>query len=494
MAQKRKSVRCLILNNGKSVLLAVLASLMFLSPLVAAADVAMSITPSQAEGYSGSVTKYLVTVKNLQNKADRFLLSYSGTYSSWATLEKSSVVVPAGGEETVTLSINAPVGVNPSVYRYVVRAESFDNPSVSAGAEFFFTILFKYPMVIKEFRLDSAIYNPGADVNAVIKVANLAVTDLEGFSLDITITDPVNGQQGMTLPIGLRGLEEKVVQKTIQLDKQAVAGVYKASVQLKAQSGEQVSQNQTSFSVLSLYKIDQAKTEQKISSGKIVTITLVNDGNLPGRNLTVREDLTSVVSWLATPDTHPTRTISSGGDVSYIWVVDELAPGQSIAFVYRISYTPAYVIAAFLVVGAIVVFIQLQRPRISKRVLHAGAAQIGREFTVTLTVKNASRHVLKSALVRDLIPPALKLLPHHDTLAPLVKKTAVGTELIWKLGDVKPQEERIITYKVSPVIGVFGTVSLPKAYLRYKDADDNPTKIDSNYAELGEVVKKEREE
>ncbi len=473
-------------------LLAVLASLMFLSPLAAAADVAMSVTPPQAEGYGGSATKYLVTVKNLQNKADRFLLSYSGTYSSWATLEKSNVIVPAGGEETATLSINAPVGVNPSVYRYVVRAESFDNPSVSASADFFFTIFFKYPIVIREFKLDSANYNPGTDVNAMIKVNNLAATDMEGFSLDMTITDPANRQKGITLPIGLKGFEEKTVQKVISLDKQAMAGVYKAFVQLKSQAGEQVSQNQTSFSVQSLYKIDQAKTEQKISSGKIVTITLVNDGNLPGRNLTVREDLTSVVSWLATPDTQPTKTISSGGDVSYIWFVDELAPGQSVTFVYRISYTPAYVIAAFLVVGAIVILIQLQRPRISKRVLHGGSAQIGREFTVTLTIKNSSRHVLKSALVRDLIPPALKLLPHHDTLAPLVKKTAVGTELIWKLGDVKPQEERIITYKVSPVIGVFGTVSLPKAYLRYKDADDNPIKIDSGYAELGETVREER--
>ncbi len=470
-------------------LLAVLVSLMFLSPLAAAADVAMSVTPSQAEGYGGSVTKYLVTVKNLQSKADRFLLSYSGTYSSWATLEKSNIIVPAGGEETVTLSINAPVGVNPSVYRYVVRAESFDNPSVSASAELFFTIFFKYPMLIKEFKLDAATYSPGADVNAMIKVANLAVTDLEGFSLDMTITDPANKQKGITLPIGLKGFEEKAVQKIISLDKQATAGVYKAFVQLKSQAGEQVSQNQTSFSVQSLYKIDQTKTEQKTSSGKIVTMTLVNDGNLPGRNLTVREDLTSVVSWLATPDTQPAKTILSGGDVSYIWIVDELAPGKSIAFVYRISYTPAYVIAAFLVVGAIVVLIQLQKPRISKRVLHGGPAQIGKEFTVTLAIKNSSRHVLKSALIRDLIPPALKLLPHHDTLAPLVKKTAVGTELIWKLGDVKPQEERIITYKVSPIIGVFGTVSLPKAHLRYKDADDNPIKIDSGYGELGEVVK-----
>lgn len=482
------------MNNGKGVLLAIMASLMFLSPFVAAADVAMSVTPSQAEGYGGSVTKYLVAVKNLQNKADRFLLSYSGTYSSWATLEKSNVIVPAGGEETVTLFVNAPVGVNPSVYRYVVRAESFDNPSVSASAELFFTIFFKYPMSIKEFKLDAATYSPGADVNAVIKVANLAATDMEGFSLDITITDPANRQNGITLPIGLKGLEEKTVQKVIPLDKQAAAGVYKAFVQLKSQAGEQVSQNQTSFSVQSLYKIDQAKTEQKISSGKVVTITLVNNGNLPGKNLTVREDLTSVVSWLATPDTQPTKTISSGGDVSYIWVIDELAPGQGMTFVYRVSYTPAYVIVSFLMVGAIVVFIQLQKPRISKRVLHGGPAQIGKEFTVTLTIKNSSRHVLKSALARDLIPPALKLLPHHDTLAPLVKKTAFGTEMIWKLGDVKPQEERIITYKVSPVIGVFGTVSLPKAYLRYKDADDNPIKVDSGYGELGEVFKDKRSE
>ncbi|MBI4177257.1 MAG: hypothetical protein HY516_02725 [Candidatus Aenigmarchaeota archaeon] len=466
----------------------------FVSSFAAAAGVEVSVTPSQAEGYSGSVTKYAVTIKNLESKADSFLLSYSGTFSSWITLDKNLVVIPAGGEETIYLSVNPPVGINPSVYRYVVRADSANDPTIFGSSEFFFTVYFKYPIVIKDFRLNAADYNPGSGINAMIKVANLAVTDLEGFSLDITITDPLNRQSGLTIPVGVGGLEEKTIQKVITLEKHAVAGGYKASAQLRAQNGEQVSQNKTSFAVNSLYNVLQTKEEQKISSGKVVTIKLSNEGNLAGRNITVREDLSSVVSWLATADTKPTRTTSSAGDVTYYWVVDELAPGQTASFVYRISYTPAYVILAFLVVGGAVLFVQMQRPRISKRVLHAGPVHIGKEFTMTIAVKNSSRHTLKSAIVRDLIPSVMRLVPQHETLKPLVKKTAIGTEMIWKIGDVQPQEERIITYKLSPVMGILGTVSLPRAYLRYRDADENSIKIDSNYAELGEVVRERRSE
>ncbi|MBI4167680.1 MAG: DUF11 domain-containing protein, partial [Candidatus Aenigmarchaeota archaeon] len=392
------------------------------------------------------------------------------------------------------LSVNPPVGINPSVYRYIVRADSANDPAVFGNAEFFFTVYFKYPIVIKGFRLDATSYNPGSDVNAITKVANLAVTDLEGFSLDITITDPLSKQSGITIPVGASGLEEKTVQKIIPLDRHAIAGNYKALAQLRSQSGEPVSQNQTSFVVNSFYNVVQSKDEQKTSSGKTITIKLLNDGNMVGRNLTVREDLSSVVAWLAAPDTKPTRMVSSGGDVSYFWIVDELKPGESATFVYRISYTPAYVILAFLIVGAVVIFVQMQKPKVFKRILHSGPAQIGKEFTVTIGVKNSSRDTLRSAIVRDLIPVVMRLLPHHETLKPLVKKTALGTEMIWKIGDLKPQEERIITYKLSPVMGVLGTISLPKAYLRYRDADENSIKIDSNYAELGEVVRQRREE
>ncbi|MBI4168232.1 MAG: hypothetical protein HY515_04725, partial [Candidatus Aenigmarchaeota archaeon] len=98
--------------------------MIFISSFVAAAGVDVKVTPSQAEGFSGSVTKYAVTVKNMENKADSFLLSYSGTFSSWITLDKNIVVLPVGGEETIYLSVNPPVGINPSVYRYIVRADS----------------------------------------------------------------------------------------------------------------------------------------------------------------------------------------------------------------------------------------------------------------------------------------------------------------------------------------------------------------------------------
>ncbi|MBI1972347.1 MAG: hypothetical protein HYS53_03535 [Candidatus Aenigmarchaeota archaeon] len=482
------------MTANKALILTLFASVIVVSSFAAAQGVDVSVTPSQAEGYSGSLTKYAVTIKNLQGKADHFLLSYSGTFSSWLTLDKSSMVIPAGGEETVYLSVNAPVSINPSVYRYVVRADSADNAGVSGSDEFFFAVYSRYPLVIKDFRLDAAGYNPGSDVNAVIRVANLAVTDLEGFSLDLTITDPVNRQTGLTIPVGARGLEEKVIQKTITLDKQAVAGDYKASARLRAQTGEQISQNQTKFVVNSFYNVLQTKEEQKTPSGKIVTIKLSNEGNLAGRNITVREDLSSVVSWLASPDTEPSYTRSSGGDIAYFWTVGELPPGQAVTFVYRVSYLPAYVILAFLVVGSIIFFAQMQKPRIIKRILHSGPAMIGKEFTVTIGIKNSSRHTLKSTMIRDLIPPVMRLVPQHETLKPLVKKTAVGTEMIWKIGDFKPQEERIITYKLSPVMGVLGTVSLPRAYLRYKDADENPVKIDSNYAELGEVVRERRNE
>ena len=48
---------------------------------------------------------------------------------------------------------------------------------------------------------------------------------------------------------------------------------------------------------------------------------------------------------------------------------------------------------------------------------------------------------------------------------PMIRKSEAGTELIWKLGDIKPKETRIITYPVKALVQ--GSLKMPKAYIRF---------------------------
>ena len=50
-------------------------------------------------------------------------------------------------------------------------------------------------------------------------------------------------------------------------------------------------------------------------------------------------------------------------------------------------------------------------------------------------------------------------------IKPLVRRSDAGTELIWKLGDIKPKETRIITYPIKALVS--GNLKMPKAYIRF---------------------------
>ncbi|MCJ7429553.1 MAG: hypothetical protein MUP66_04160, partial [Candidatus Nanohaloarchaeota archaeon QJJ-5] len=50
-----------------------------------------------------------------------------------------------------------------------------------------------------------------------------------------------------------------------------------------------------------------------------------------------------------------------------------------------------------------------------------------------------------------------------------IQRTDDGTELVWQLEGMNPEEERIITYTIEPKVQVEGAVSLPAATVHYTD-------------------------
>jgi hypothetical protein len=60
------------------------------------------------------------------------------------------------------------------------------------------------------------------------------------------------------------------------------------------------------------------------------------------------------------------------------------------------------------------------------------------------------------------------VVKEFDTLKPEVKVTQTGTTLIWKIDKLRPKEDRVLTYRIKPVMNLEGKVKLPKAYFSYK--------------------------
>jgi len=78
--------------------------------------------------------------------------------------------------------------------------------------------------------------------------------------------------------------------------------------------------------------------------------------------------------------------------------------------------------------------------------------------------------------VRDWVSPLANVLHHEiSMLKPLVRRSDAGTELIWKLGDIRPKETRIITYPIKGLVK--GSLKMPRAYIRYNKPNGKLNRI-----------------
>jgi hypothetical protein len=90
------------------------------------------------------------------------------------------------------------------------------------------------------------------------------------------------------------------------------------------------------------------------------------------------------------------------------------------------------------------------------------------EVTISLHVKNKSRKLLNSVTVKDFVPAIATVIKEFGTIEPTIKMKPTGTELTWQVKDIRPREERVLTYKIKPVIEILGSLKLPKAHLVYE--------------------------
>jgi uncharacterized membrane protein len=78
---------------------------------------------------AGQTTSYSFSITNTGNTDDEFFLVLSGPYSSWGTLNPTSITLPPGGSGSFFLEVNVPPGTTNGDYEIFVTAQSFGDPS-----------------------------------------------------------------------------------------------------------------------------------------------------------------------------------------------------------------------------------------------------------------------------------------------------------------------------------------------------------------------------
>ncbi len=113
----------------------------------------------------------------------------------------------------------------------------------------------------------------------------------------------------------------------------------------------------------------------------------------------------------------------------------------------------------------------------------------GKEITISLNLRNRSRKVIRDIVVRDHVSPLAAVVKKFDTLVPNINRKVTGTELTWKIKELKPKEERVLTYKIRPSVDILGQLRLPKAHALFKTKKGKRSRVLSKTVSIMGKVK-----
>jgi hypothetical protein len=213
----------------------------------------------------------------------------------------------------------------------------------------------------------------------------------------------------------------------------------------------------------------------------VVTVTYKNLGNIDEKDYATQETLpkTTITGFITTP-----RGCEEGLiDKTCTYVIPELRPGATAQVSYRVEYWPYYVqIAAVAIIIFIVAgfsFLRAAKPSIGK----SSVMKSVNIHSVILEVKNPFLHHLKDVVIRDWVSPLANVIREEaGTLKPVLKRSGAGTELIWKLGEMRPKEVRYLSYKIKTLVE--GNLKMPRAYARFRAPKSGRSKVYSKFLHL----------
>lgn len=415
----------------------------------------VEVIPGSHGVREGGFVTFDLKIYNDMGENSSFLISIDGPHLEWK-MPGSFLVVLEDGETKVLKIIFRPM--MEGIYKYTVRVSCFTEPGVYAEKEFSMDVTGE-GLTLRNLRVDV----DGGELH----VAFDAISS-EGASDFVRME--ILDSRGLVVasserPVTAKG-EERVDERL------SLKGLLAGSYTLRVFAGESVVEK--GFTIMPVRRVATRSERFPSALYDEVLITVENQGNVV-EDYVLKEYIEPGVTGFVTKP-RGCRNLETGKECEFL--VSGLMPGERRTLVYRIEHWPTYAqyVAGLIILIALGVFSvgEVTKPRIKKRVVKRKKGA----HTVILEVKNPIKS-LDSVIVRDFVSPLARVHKKFEHLTPVVKRSDAGTELIWKVGKMKPREVRIFSYKIRPMVG--GELKMPKAYLRYRRSNGERTRVFSRH-------------
>ncbi|MDI6798570.1 MAG: hypothetical protein QMD12_01045 [Candidatus Aenigmarchaeota archaeon] len=446
-----------------------LALLLTVSP--ALAEVELTLSSNELTVYAGETKHIYITVHNSQNFQDNFVLDVWPPFFAdiSSNLERYLIGLAPNSNETVKLYFTTPDCADESVTRFKVSVKSTTR-NVSDSQDIILTVLRKFTVCISDFKLSKyGAFEPEETLTAYTSITNPTDKISPKFFLQTNIKKDGEIVKRFDDEITIEQKSTKTISHVYTFGKYATPGDYTIEVLLKDSLNVVKSAKEQT---VRMKEVNKTTFDRSTNIGILSAITTVkarNEGNVPAPVI-ISTSIPSFAKNLFFTETKPTITRETVGWTEYIWHFESLNPRDEVTIKYEIKLFYVWVFCLLVVIIVVIAFKFVYGPVIIKRYRHVGALTPGKEVTIALEVKNRSRHKIRDVEVRDFVPSLLSVSKRFDTIRPMdIRRTEAGATLVWKFDSLEPFEERVLTYRVKPMVEITGTLRLPKAHVRYLD-------------------------
>ncbi|MBI2545319.1 MAG: hypothetical protein HYW22_01825 [Candidatus Aenigmarchaeota archaeon] len=452
------------------------------------ANAAIQVTiPSNVVVYTGETTDINVKITNTGSQ-DTFSLNVFPPQLEKVSASADSFLITLNGNSETVVKVHFTVAIDtdPVSRSFVITAKSVSNPTITDTQNIVLQITRKTPVYVRDMSLDNYNLNPGGNVTVNADVFNLDDTNSAQYFLKVTVAK--NGDVIKTFNRQVDSIPPRSTYRfsdMLTLDKYASPGTYTVNADIRDVSNNLKYSTSTTFSVNT---VTQPSTEyiHKSTGFNIVTsyvtMTIKNDGNviLPGFELT--DSIPNFAQILFSPSIEPSSKQSVDGREVYSWGVPALQPGEQYTVSYSFALWRVWIVLIVIGAGVYLFYKSLATPVIQKGMRHIGTITRGKEVMILIEVRNKALHEIKDVEVVDVVPHIAKVIESFETLKPKISKAPHGTLVRWNLGNLKPREERVVTYKIKSLVDVSGPLNLPPAEILYTDRGQNRRSIASKQA------------
>jgi hypothetical protein len=430
---------------------------------VNASEVEIIIPEKATTVYAGQLSEIQILIKNIGNTKDTFYYSIYPTY--WVSLSKYWDSLDAGEVTSLFMTIETPKDVEEGIIVFKINVRSVDT-NYSKYQDVYFDLKRLTNVYISDLRIDKESLNPEEKLTI-----QPVITSIEkAYPVDVFITTKImknnSAIQIFDDLIKMKPKSSETLSHEFYIKMSYAPGDYNIVFTLKDKFNKTLDERTIDFKIKPFHKVDKYKETKNSLLYSSVTIIVTNNGNTPEHNVYVSESLPEISSKFFYPEIEPESEEIKDNRVVYQWVINELNPGETQTIKYQLRFVNVVIIAVILLAVIVWIIWLLFRPKLTKS--YMGLFGKEEEMTISLQVKNKGRKMVDKVIVKDFVPAIAQVVAKFATLTPVLKRKTNGTELIWIIKQLKPKDERVITYKIKPVIDVVGEFKLPKAHLMYE--------------------------